>query len=411
MLLLFLGACLGHLVLMTTSHNWWYAQRLPHRTGNLIHFGHAALILAFPAYLWHAWGWDLAGLFAFPSGPAWPPTWQEALAAYVVLCAVAGFVLLPANTVRRLLRPDPGTDTRTEAIDVAREMGYRPLGKNRKAFMTMLPGNEVFQVELVERTLRLPRLPAAWDGLTVLHLSDLHLNGTPDRDWFRWIMDRCAAWEPDLVALTGDVADSFHHMRWIVPVLGRLRWRLAAFAILGNHDHWYDPPLIRRRLRRLGMRVLTNSWEQLEVRGEPLVAIGHEGPWLRPAPDLKACPRDPFRLCLSHTPDNIRWARRNEIDLMLSGHVHGGQVRFPLFGSVLVPSAYGRWYDCGTFAEGPTLLHVTRGLSGEHPLRYRCRPEVVLLTLRPAEGPAAVEMRRNAEAAIAGQIPQEPSRR
>ena len=112
-----------------------------------------------------------------------------------------------------------------------------------------------------------------------------------------------------------------------------------------------------------------------------------KGPWLRPAPDLKACPPPPreggpFRLCLSHTPDNIRWARRADVDLMLSGHVHGGQIRVPVFGSILVPSIYGRRYDCGTFDEPPTLLHVSRGLSGEHPLRYRCRPEVVKLTLR-----------------------------
>ena len=105
-------------------------------------------------------------------------------------------------------------------------------------------------------------------------------------------------------------------------------------------------------------------------------------PWLKPAPDLTGCPTGPFRLCLSHSPDTIRWARRAEVDLMLSGHVHGGQVRFPVFGSMLVPSQYGRRYDCGTFAEGGTLMHVGRGVSGEHPVRYNCLPEVALLTLR-----------------------------
>jgi predicted MPP superfamily phosphohydrolase len=170
----------------------------------------------------------------------------------------------------------------------------------------------------------------------------------------------------------------------VVPILGRLRWRLAAFAILGNHDYWYEPPFIRRRLRRLGVRVLENGYEQIDVRGQPLVVIGHEGPWLRPAPDLADCPAGAFRLCLSHTPDNIRWARRQGVDLMLSGHVHGGQVRVPVFGSLLVPSRYGRRFDCGTFAEDPTLLHVTRGLGGQEPLRYGCKPEVVKLILRRA---------------------------
>ena len=181
-----------------------------------------------------------------------------------------------------------------------------------------------------------------------------------------------------------DLADGVAYQRWLAPVLGRLRWRLAAFAILGNHDRWLDTSFIRRRLCRVGTNVLDNTWQRLEVRGEPLIVIGHEGPWLRPEPDVRDCPSEPFRLCLSHTPDNIRWARRAGVDLMLSGHVHGGQIRFPLFGSVLVPSRYGRRYDCGVFDEAPTLLHVSRGLSGDHPLRYLCRPEVTRLTLRRA---------------------------
>jgi len=169
-----------------------------------------------------------------------------------------------------------------------------------------------------------------------------------------------------------------------VPLLGRLKSRHGAFAILGNHDLWFEPPRLRRRLGRAGMRVLGNGWVQMEVRGEPLVAIGHEGPWFGPPPDLSACPAGPFRLCLSHTPDNVPWARRHGIDLMLAGHVHGGQIRFPLIGSVLVPSRYSRRYDCGTFDEPPTVLHVSRGLSGDHPLRYNCRPEMTKLILRPA---------------------------
>ena len=80
--------------------------------------------------------------------------------------------------------------------------------------------------------------------------------------------------------------------------------------------------------------------------------------------------------------DNLPWARRHGIDLMLAGHVHGGQVRFPLIGSVLVPSRYSRRYDMGTFFEPPTLLHVNRGLSGKEPLRFRCNPQVTRIVLR-----------------------------
>jgi predicted MPP superfamily phosphohydrolase len=380
--LAFFGACLGHLALMVAHHNWWYGQALPRGSSPVIHLTHALLIVLFPALLWWGWGFDLDGLFAVPSGGLVAAPGQVVTAAYVALCVAVGFVGLPLNVAGRLLRRDPSTADGSRVVDVVGHLGYRPVGRLRHRLLAALPGNQIFQVELAERTLRPARLPAAWDGLKLLHLSDLHFHGTPDRDWYRFVMDRCAEWEPDVVALTGDLADSWHHLRWVVPVLGRLRWKVAAFAVLGNHDHWYDPGYVRRRLRRLGMRVPVNSWEQLEVRGQPLLVVGHEGPWVRPAPDLSACPPDAFRLCLSHTPDNIRWARRHNIDLMLSGHVHGGQVRFPLVGSVLVPSRYGRRYDAGTFAEGPTLLHVTRGLGGQHPLRLRCRPEAVLLTLR-----------------------------
>lgn len=382
MTLLFFGACLGHVALWVTHHNWWYGQALPRKAGGILHLSHGLIVVAFPIWLLCTWGLGLTGLFDLPTGALWPPTGQALLAGYVLLCAFIGCVIVPADVLVRLCRKGPAEQTASRVINVARELGYKPVGNGRHRLAARLPFNEVFHVEMAERTLRLPRLPAAWDGLTVLHLTDLHLGGTPDREWYTYIMDRCAGWRPDLVAITGDVADSYKHMRWMLPVLGRLRWNVAAFGILGNHDHWYEPALVRRRMRRLGIHTPANAWEQIDVRGQPLVVIGHEGPWLKPAPDLTACPQGPFRLCLSHTPDNVPWARRNAIDLMLSGHVHGGQVRFPLVGSVLVPSRYGRRYDCGTFALGPTVLHVGRGLGGEHPLRFRCPPEVVLLTLR-----------------------------
>ncbi len=378
MSVLFAAVCLGHIALIVAHHNWWYGQPLPRHTGALLHLSHGLLVVLFPLWLWWSWGLQMQGIFHYRSSTPG----HTALALYVLLCASVGLVGLPLNLLARRLRHDPAEEGPSRVLDVAKQVGYRPADRGLNWLLAKFPANQAFSVELTERTLRLPRLPPSWEGLTILHLSDLHLRGTPSRDWYRFVMDRCAEWSPDLVALTGDVADGWHHMRWVVPVLGRLRWKLAAYSILGNHDHWYDPSYVRRRLRRLGMRVLVNNWEQVEIRGEPLVLVGHEGPWVQPPPDLSSCPQGPFRLCLSHTPDNIRWARQQGIDLMLSGHVHGGQVRLPLVGSILVPSRYGRRYDCGTFVEGPTTLHVTRGLSGERPLRWNCRPEVTLLTLR-----------------------------
>ena len=89
-----------------------------------------------------------------------------------------------------------------------------------------------------------------------------------------------------------------------------------------------------------------------------------------------------FLLLVSHTPDNFHWAARQGYDLVLSGHTHGGQVRLPIVGPIYAPSLHGTRYASGTFYRGSTLLHVSRGLSGIHPLRWFCRPEISLLTLQ-----------------------------
>lgn len=371
-------ACLGHLILIVGAHNYVYGLRVSRNCGDVVHACGAIAVLALPAGLLVAWGWPLAGLFdlgAMTVGHA-------ALLAYLSVCVITALAWFPYVTARRLRRVEPIEDARAEVVDVARALGRRPLGEGHGRWMARLPRNEIFHVEYRELTLRPPRLPRAWDGLTVLHLSDLHFHGTPDAEYFRVVLERCADWRPDVVCITGDVVDTATHHAWIKPLLGRLRWNSAALAILGNHDHRYDAEVIRAELRAVGMVVPVNDWHEMEVRGERLVVVGHEGPWQRPGPEMSTCPAGPFRLCLSHTPDHAAWGERHGIDLMLSGHVHGGQVRFPIVGSVLVPSTVGRRYDSGTFRVGKMLLHVSRGVSGDHPVRYNCLPEVTLVTMR-----------------------------
>jgi predicted MPP superfamily phosphohydrolase len=88
------------------------------------------------------------------------------------------------------------------------------------------------------------------------------------------------------------------------------------------------------------------------------------------------------RILLAHSPDQLSWARRNDIDLMLAGHTHGGQIRFPLIGPILAPSRYGVRYAAGTFYLPPVVMHVSRGISGLQPLRFNCPPELTKLVLR-----------------------------
>ena len=263
--LLLAAAWFGHAFLMTVGLNWTYAQPLSRKSLKLFRLLIAILVFAFPFVV----GWTLFGRlqdWAIPSGDA--VTWL--VAAYLWICWLTALVYVPLISVVRAVRSDPPQVVRRESkvVDIAARLGEKPIGDGKNWRLARLPWNDIFRVEFGERTFALDRLPPALDGLTILHLTDLHLCGTPDRQFYREVLDLCmASGPPDVVAITGDIVDSACHYRWIVPLLGRLRWTNGAFAILGNHDAIYDSAVARRRLGKLGIQVLGNSWRQIEIRG------------------------------------------------------------------------------------------------------------------------------------------------
>ena len=93
-----------------------------------------------------------------------------------------------------------------------------------------------------------------------------------------------------------------------------------------------------------------------------------------------------FRILLSHSPDLFYKAQGWAVDLMLAGHNHGGQIRLPLVGPVFMPSRYSRRFDRSFFRQNGTLMHVSDGVGGKHPVRYGCPPEVSRMVLRVAAG-------------------------
>jgi len=374
--LFLLLAFAGHVALFVLPINLLYGTRFRGLGVTLVRWISKTAIVAGPSlFVWRWQGELLEPITDWQVSPA--------LGAYLLLAAVMGLAV-SMQTVRRLLRQSPLQEiaNHTQLLDVARMLGRKPYGHGSGWWLARFPGNQIFQVDFIEKTFRLPQLPAAWDGLSILHVSDLHLCGIPDRIFYETVLDRCVATPTDLVAVTGDILDSPDHYDWIAPVLSRLRWNVAAFAVLGNHDAWLDVPRIKLEVERAGIQMIGGRWQQRDVRGEPLVVMGNEVPWIGTAPNLGDCPEGVFRLCLSHSPDTLPWAKVNRIDLMLAGHNHGGQVRLPLIGPVLVPSRYSRRYDCGTFFEAPTLLYVSSGLGGTYPLRWNCRPEVTRIVLR-----------------------------
>lgn len=384
-------AWVGHACVWVAVLNNVYARPLPKGPLKAWRFITGAAILAPAALgplLWDARGEDDRP----PLGVAlaWVVFWL-----YAGMCFAFGALVFPLITLRRATRKPPACVVReaTRTLDLWPEYGEKLVGDGKGQKATRVPGNCVFKFDLTELTLAIPNLPPAWDGLTLLLVSDLHFHGTPSRVYFDRVFDELTAGPvPDLVCLGGDFVDSDTHHEWIRPLLGRLGATAARLAVLGNHDKYHDPERVRAELRAAGFAVLGNGWQQITVRGVECVAVGHEGPWFAPGPDLTNAPPPgaAFRLCVSHTPDNFYWGVAQNIGLMLCGHVHGGGIRVPLIGSIFVPSLYGRRFDQGVFADGGSVMVVSRGVSGKEPLRIRCNPQAVRITLVPASAAPAV---------------------
>jgi predicted MPP superfamily phosphohydrolase len=220
--------------------------------------------------------------------------------------------------------------------------------------------------------------------MSLVHLTDLHLARCFRRRFFEAVAEEAAGWEADLVAFTGDLLDDDAALDWIVPVLSRVRGRLGSFAILGNHDCKHQPRQIRRAVTEAGYTDLDGRWTRLEIEGANLAIGGTSYPW-GPALDPRGMPEADFRLLLSHTPDRFLAASRWGMDLVVSGHNHAGQIRLPIVGPVFMPSLYSRHFDRGFFRSGRTLLYVSQGIAGKHPVRYGgCFPELTRLVLRVA---------------------------
>lgn len=365
---------LGHLVLLIVCVNVLHGLGIRVKgpvmdlasLGLLGFAGLGVLAIAWGGLTWHPW-----------------PTW---LVVYSIPCVWTSLVGVPAATLyRHLRRRPPGTKlTVTSTRDLAAELGRNALiGPAPLNWLLKLPGNESLRFETVEVEIAIPGLPEAFDGLTVTHLTDFHFTHRYRRAFFDTVIGCVETWESDLVVFTGDLIDDETTTDWVSPLFSRLHGRLGQFAVLGNHDYSHEPDAVTRAIRAAGFDEIEGAWRRLEVHGQPMAIGGTSSPW-GPVLHFEECPTDAlFRLVLSHSPDQFPRLSRAGIDLTLSGHNHGGQVRIPGFGPILMPSRYSRRYDRGVFGRGRSRMYVSQGLGGKHPIRYGgCVPEVTRITVK-----------------------------
>jgi predicted MPP superfamily phosphohydrolase len=251
---------------------------------------------------------------------------------------------------------------------------------------------------VTHRSLSLRGLPPALDGLRLLQLTDIHHGPWLSLGYVREVVRASNALAPDLICLTGDYVH--HSAAFIEPVvaeLARLRPRIGIVAVLGNHDWWEDVERMRQEFAEVGIPLLDNTRLVLTPERH-LVAAAEVGLALCGVGDLwmdtqeyeqslGRLPEEMPRLLLSHNPDVaeepglVRGGRR--VDLMLSGHTHGGQVWLPGLGAPVTSSRYGQKYAQG-LVQGPVCpVFICRGIGvSGMPLRLGVSPEIALLELR-----------------------------
>lgn len=322
----------------------------------------------------------------------WWPTGSGLFTAWgglsLATAAVAGPLWLLSR--RHLIPPVHLLKQSSQHYDVAASFQSSLLLDKRFGRCAKLPFNQITQLEVTHKELELPRAIQGVDGLKIGHLSDIHLTGKVSQDYYHFAIDRLLDDQPDLVVIAGDIIDYERCLPWLQPLFERLQAPLGCSYVLGNHDRRLSDivPLVSQ-LRELGLHDLGQTDQRIRLSsGADLWLIGNEQPWFErhlseSANNLRnGMASNELRIGVSHSPDQIGWARRQQLDLMLAGHTHGGQIRIPLIGPLVAPSHYGSQFASGVFYLKPTLMHVSRGLSGVHPFRWFCPPEISILTLR-----------------------------
>jgi len=231
--------------------------------------------------------------------------------------------------------------------------------------------------------INLERLPKKLDNLRIIHLSDIHHSPFTNLEHIERAVHISNQLKPDLFVLTGDFVS--HETEYIEPmakVLGKLEAEFGTFACLGNHDHWTDADKVTNELRAENIKVLINEGLRLEMHGASIWICGVDD-YMVGKTDLKSALRgsfpDEMKLLLAHNPILVRRAARAGVDLVFSGHTHGGQVKLRDEDKRILPR---RKLKNGLHRRKNTQIYITRGIGTVVlPVRFGCPPEISAIEL------------------------------
>ena len=251
-------------------------------------------------------------------------------------------------------------------------------------------------LELNTYTISSRGLPDAFDGYRIAQVSDLH--NAEFGDGNQRLLDMLREAEPDMIAITGDLIDSRKTNIAVALAFAEEAVRIApCYYVSGNHEaRVLEYRELKAGLEAAGVTVLDDARVEIEISGKSITIIGVNDPsFLADYLTSDAAVMDrklselssegaSFTILLSHRPELFDTYAAHEMDLVLTGHAHGGQFRLPLIGGLIAPNQ-GLFpkYDDGLYSEGNTNMIVSRGLGNSViPFRFNNRPEVVLIELK-----------------------------
>ncbi len=315
------------------------------------------------------------------------------------------------------LRPARAGDNRVTGPAAA--AGRRRRGLSRRGFLRLCGGGvlglgasaayarfgELHWLATETLEMDFPALAPGWDGLRLIQISDLHISEVVSTEFLRSAMKQCTALAPDVIVITGDFITrcDLRFLPELRQLMSCLRAPLGVFAVLGNHDFGlYDPlrklgvparNLLEQPLAEYGVTVLRNNRVLVESPGRAggLQLVGLDDWWSGLAdPEAAFANVDPAQPCilLTHNPDTVALVRARPWHWLLCGHTHGGQIRIPLLGAPVLPIE-DRRFDQGLFKlNAQQRVYVNRGVGHLLPVRFNCRPEITVFTLRRAQNSA-----------------------
>jgi predicted MPP superfamily phosphohydrolase len=257
------------------------------------------------------------------------------------------------------------------------------------------------QIEITYQEIPSQKLPEAFDGYTIVHVSDLH-NKSFGRGQ-RNLVEKIQELNPNMIAITGDLIDRRRYDEDTAMVFIQEAVKIApTYYVTGNHELWsgkFDN--LEIRLRNSGVHVLRDEYEILEEQDEHVYVLGVDdtAKYGRSygqnnerlsflTETLKQMTlginEEEFTILLAHRPEKMPIYANEKVDLVLSGHVHGGQIRVPFIGGIVAPDqGFFPKYVEGIYHEGSTSMVVSRGLGNSiFPQRLFNRPEIVVIKLQ-----------------------------